>query len=191
MLDCLHKQTFWKSWKAGRTYRCWKGGEPRPIPEKRHFSADDIACFDCCHRYKGKTSVLDKYDNFDHVLIWQKPQQLAGKTTVPDRVICRCQIDKYGTGLFLSVRRIFYVLCQQNDLIHSWLPPSKSSLLFREQWIHNWLDTGVDKPLENPVGGIEQRHRSITLWVPYELYRLWDYNYKRSSLNFWLQAFLN
>ena len=35
----------------------------------------------------------------------------------------------------------------------------------REQWISNWLDTGVDKSLEDLVS--EQRYRSITIWVPH------------------------
>ena len=52
---------------------------------------------------KGETSVFDKLHNhFDHVLIRQKPQQLASKTTVPDSVISSCQIDKYSISLFLT-----------------------------------------------------------------------------------------
>ena len=39
------------------------------------------------------------------------------------------------------------------------------------QWINNWFDVGIDKPLENRVKDTEERYRSITLWVPYRLHR--------------------
>ena len=45
-------------------------------------------------------------------------QQLASKATVPDSVISSCQIDKYGTGLLLSLKIILDVLSQQNNLIY-------------------------------------------------------------------------
>ena len=45
---------------------------------------------------KGENSFLDKfYDHSDHVVIQQKSQQLAGKTTMADSVIFRCQIEKF------------------------------------------------------------------------------------------------
>ena len=60
---------------------------------------------------KSETLISDKlHDHFDHVLIRKKSQQLAGKATVPDSVISSCQIDKYGTGLLFSLKRIFDVL---------------------------------------------------------------------------------
>ena len=53
----------------------------------------------------------DKLHNHsDHVLIRAKPQQLAGKTTTPDSVISSCQINKYGTGLLFSLKKILDVL---------------------------------------------------------------------------------
>ena len=58
---------------------------------------------------------------------------------------------------------------------------SKTSLLSRDQWINNWLDAGVDKLLEDFVGDVEQRYRSITFWVPHRINRLQDGDYKRSS----------
>ena len=42
---------------------------------------------------KGETSIPDKFhDHTNHVLIREKSQQLAGKATMPDSVICSCQI---------------------------------------------------------------------------------------------------
>ena len=41
---------------------------------------------------------------------------------------------------------------------------SKPRLLFREQWISNWFDKGVDKPLKNLVGDTKQRYQLITFW---------------------------
>ena len=38
--------------------------------------------------------------------------EAAGKATAPDSVISRCQIEKYGTGLLLSLKRIPDVLGQ-------------------------------------------------------------------------------
>ena len=42
-------------------------------------------------------------------------QQLAGKATMPDSVLNRYQIDKYNTGLLLSLERIVNALGQQNN----------------------------------------------------------------------------
>ena len=101
---------------------------------------------------KGKASVSDKlHDHSDYVLIWQKLQQLGGKSTVPNSVICRCQLDKYSTSL-LNLKNIIDILGQKNSLIHDWLPTSKPSLLFREQWINNLFKTSIDKALEDLVG---------------------------------------
>ena len=63
------------------------------------------------------------------------------------------------------------------------IPVLKSSLLFREQWIDNWLYAIIDKPLEDLVGNTEQRYWSIIFWVPNGLHWLWDCNYKCSSLD--------
>ena len=57
----------------------------------------------------------------------------------------------------------------------------KPNLLFREQWIDNWLDTGVDKPLEDLVRDTDPRYWSITLWVAHVVHRFCDRDYKRSS----------
>ena len=37
----------------------------------------------------------------------------------------------------------------------------KPSLLVREQWINNWFDAGVDKPLGKLIGDTEQRYWSF------------------------------
>ena len=60
---------------------------------------------------------------------------------------------------------------------------SKSSLLFRQQWINNWLNADIDKPLKDLVRDTEQRYWLKTLWVPYGLHWLWDHDYKHSSLD--------
>ena len=68
---------------------------------------------------EGEASVLDKLqDHPDHVLIRQKSQQLAGKASVPDNAISRCQVDKHGTSLFLCLIRVLDILCEQNGLVH-------------------------------------------------------------------------
>ena len=69
-----------------------------------------------------KASASDKLqDRPSHVLIRRKFQQLAGKTAVPDSVISRCQVDKYGIRLLLSLKKssIFCVsktVCSTVDL---------------------------------------------------------------------------
>ena len=57
-------------------------------------------------------------DHPNHVPIRQKSQQHAGEAAVPVRVISRCQIDKHGTGLLLSLERVFDILRKQNGLVH-------------------------------------------------------------------------
>ena len=50
---------------------------------------------------KSEASVSDQlHYHSDYVLIRQKSQQLAGKATVPDSVICSCQVD--NTVFFLA-----------------------------------------------------------------------------------------
>ena len=128
---------------------------PKSILEESRF-LDGVARF-AVTCSKDKTSVSDKLRDYsDLVLIWQKPQQLAGKATVPDSAISSCQIEKYGTDLLLSFERIFDVLGQQNDFIYGWLPGLKPSLRVGEQWINNWVDAGIDKPFENLVRNTEQ-----------------------------------
>ena len=45
-------------------------------------------------------------------------EEIAGKVTVPESVISSCQIDKYGTGLLFSLKRILDVLNQRNNLMY-------------------------------------------------------------------------
>jgi len=56
----------------------------------------------------------------------------------------------------------------------------------REQWVHYRFDLCVDKdkPLDLKWDA-QQRDRSITLWISWELLRFWDGNYCCSSLDFW------
>ena len=62
---------------------------PKPIPEERCFLAA-LSELLAVTGSKVETSVLDKlHDKSNYVLIRQKPQQLAGKATVPDSVISR------------------------------------------------------------------------------------------------------
>ena len=89
--------------------------------------------------------------------------------------------DKYGMGFFLSLERILDVLFQLNNLIHGGLLLMISKLFCREQWINNWLNTGIDMLLEDLVEDTDQRFESITLWVPRRLHQLWGCDYQRSS----------
>ena len=91
---------------------------------------------------KDETSVSDNFPNYsDHVPIWQKSQDRQSHMQLSDQQINEKIID---------------VLCQYNDLIHSRLSMLKLSLLSRQQWITNWFDAGIDKPLEDLV---------ITFWL--------------------------
>ena len=68
---------------------------------------------------EGEASISDKLqDHFNHVLIWQKSQQLAGKAAVPDNVISCCRVKKHGTCLLLSLKRVLDILREQNGLVH-------------------------------------------------------------------------
>ena len=59
----------------------------------------------------GEAFVPNKFnDHPDHVLDWQKSQQLAGEAAVTDNVISSCQIDKHGTSLVSFFKRILNVL---------------------------------------------------------------------------------
>ena len=127
------------------------------------------------------------------MLIRKKSQELAGKATVPDSVTSSCQINKYGTGLLLSLKKSsMFFLSLNKSLKKSSKNPAEQldphltsrvetqSALSREKGINDWLNAGVDKPLEDLVGDTEQRYRSITVWVPHGLHWLWDCDYKRS-----------
>ena len=111
------------------------------------------------------------------MLIRQKSKQLAGKAAMPDNVISSCQVDKHGTGLFLSLKRVLDILRGRNGLS----PVSKSSLFSRELWIDNWFHTGMNKSLVDFVGDTEQRCWAMAIRV---LLRLWARDYQRSSPDF-------
>ena len=115
------------------------------------------------------------------MLVRNESQQLAGEATVPDSVICSCQIYKYGTDLLFFLERVLDALRQQGDLIYGGLPTPKTRLFSRKQGVNKGFDAGVDKSLEDLVGNTEQRDRAITLWVLYRFRRLRDRDYKRSS----------
>ena len=82
---------------------------------------------------KGESSVLDN-NHSGHLFIRLTSQQLAVTTTVLDSVVCRRQIDKYGTNILLNLHRIivdvlcfsFKLLFRDTTEIQSWLrgPPS-------------------------------------------------------------------
>ena len=82
---------------------------------KSHFGEK----IDAVTNGEGEASISDKLqDHLGHVLI-QKSQQLAGEATVPDSIISRCQVDKHGTGIFLSLKRALSILHELNNLVHS------------------------------------------------------------------------
>ena len=95
-----HRRTSWRLWRGYHTYG-------RDIIR--------LAVASC----KGEASVADKLHNHtNHVLVRQKPQQLAGEATVPDSVIGSCQVDKDGTGLLFRFECILNALREQSDVIH-------------------------------------------------------------------------
>ena len=56
---------------------------------------------------ESETPISEKLQDYqNHVLIRQKSQQLAGETAVPHSDTSRCQVDKHGTGLLLSLKRV-------------------------------------------------------------------------------------
>ena len=118
------------------------------------------------------------------MFIWQKSLQLAGKAVVQDNVITLCQVDTHGTGLLLSLKRVFDILQEHNDLVHDKFPVLKSSLLLTELWIDDWFSTDMDKPLEDPVGNTKQRYWAIVLRVLLRLLKFWDHDYQRSAPDF-------
>ena len=59
----------------------------------------------------SEASIFDKLHNhLDHVVIRKKSQQLTSKAAVSSSVINRCQVDKHGTGLLLSLKRVLDIL---------------------------------------------------------------------------------
>ena len=69
------------------------------------FQASEPAWLDVTSG-QGEASNPDKFhDHADHVLIQQKPKQLAGEATVPDSVVSKCQIDKRGSGLLFASKK--------------------------------------------------------------------------------------
>ena len=115
---------------------------------------------------------------------WSATGLLAGKAASPDSVISRCEVDKHGASLLLSLKRVLDILHEQNSLVHGLYLVSKSSLLPRELWIDNCFHTGIDKPLEDLVGDPKQRYWAIALTVLLSLLRLWDRDYQCSSPDF-------
>ena len=145
------------------------------------FRRRNLLCSKCTGS-KCETSVSDSIIILTTFLNGRRLGSLQLRSRCQTMSYC-CQMDKYDTGLLLSLKKILDVLCQQNDLLHGWLPASKASLLFRKQWINNWLNSGVDKPLEDLVGKTKKRYRLKTLRVPHRFYRFWDRDYKRCFLD--------
>jgi len=56
-------------------------------------------------------------------------------------------------------------------------PPVSKALLPREQWVDDWVNTGVDESLEDFQGDTQQGYGTITLFVPQWLFWLRDRNY--------------
>ena len=80
---------------------------------------------------------------------------------MPDSVVSSCQIDKHGTSLLLGLKQFLNVLSKQNSLIHGLPSPSEPSLLPREKWVNNRLNSSVYEPLEDLVGDTKQGDRTI------------------------------
>ena len=87
---------------------------------------------------ENEAYILDKFQNhLDYVLIREKSQQLAGEAVVADSVKSFCQVDKHGTVLFLSLKKVLNILREQNGLVNGRPHVSKFILLPRELWIDN------------------------------------------------------
>ena len=128
-----------------------EGGQDRSLGDaiSQALSPARIAVASC----KGEASVADQLHNHaDHVLVRQKPQQLAGEATVLDSVIGSCQVNKDGTGLLLHFECILNTLRELSDLIHCGPSASKTHLFSWEQRVNKRFDEGADKSLENLVG---------------------------------------
>ena len=64
---------------------------------------------------------------------------------MPDSVICRSQIDKYGNGFLLYLKKIL------DDLVR--LDPRLTfHIKTQPAFLDHWFDTGIDKSFENLVG---------------------------------------
>ena len=74
---------------------------------------------------------------------------------MPYSVVGCCEVNKHSSGLLFSRKAILYVLCQQGDLVYGLPPVSKACLLPREQWVDDWVGTGVDEFLEGFKGDTE------------------------------------
>ena len=130
---------------------------------------------------EGEASISDKLqDHPNHVFIRQKSQQLSGEAAVPHSVMSRCQIDKHSTDLFLSFERVLDILCEQNGLVHVYLPcqnpacsPGSCGLII-----------GKDKPFEDLVGDTKKRYRMIALRVLLRLLGFSNRDYQQSFPDF-------
>jgi len=121
----------------------------------------------------------------DHVSIRQQSQELAGEASVPYSVVGCCEVDKHSSGLLFRREAILCVLRQQGDMIYGRFPVSKARLLMWEHWVDDWVDTSVDKSLEDFKGNTQQRYGTIALWVPQWLFWFSHCNYQCSSPNLW------
>ena len=89
---------------------------------------------------------MDKLHNHtNHVLVRQKPLQLAGEATVPDSVIGSCQVYKDGSGLLFRFECILNSLREQSDLIHGGSSASKTRLFPWEQRVNKRFNADVGK----------------------------------------------
>ena len=91
---------------------------------------------------KGKIAIANHpNDHPDHVSSRWQSQQLASEAAMPCSVIDQYEIDKHRSGLLLSRKAIFVVVCQQGDLVYGRPPVSKSRLLQWEQWVDDSFET--------------------------------------------------
>ena len=115
---------------------------------------------------QGEASVSNKFHDYpDHVLVWQKSQQLARDATVPDSVISSCQIDKHDASLLFCLKKILNVLRKQNDLIYDRFCV-EIQLVFWKQGVDYWFITIADQPFKNLVRDTEQRWDGSSVGPP-------------------------
>ena len=108
---------------------------PRTIPLDAFFQTSQSALF-AVTGGKGKVPVLNKLLDCSYCV--QSHEKLTGEATVPDIVISRCQMYKYGTSLSFCSETVLNALVQQNLLDPRLISHAKISAqqgVVDQQWV--------------------------------------------------------
>ena len=71
---------------------------------------------------------------------------------MPDSVICRSQIEKYGNGFLLYLKKILNVLVRLDPRLTFHVKTQPAFFGSQPAFLDHWFDTGIDKSFENLVG---------------------------------------